>query len=69
MAGDTEVYDMCPALSLDWPAPGSKLYFVRCDLVCSQTDIYEATWHPAIPSSAATPTPVTPSTSPTPSSP
>ena len=38
--------DMTPFVSADWPAPGSKIYFVRYR---GDNDIYQATWHPAAP--------------------
>ena len=43
---NTAVCDGVPSISSDWPASGSKIYFVRsASCEAPDVDIYEATWH------------------------
>jgi hypothetical protein len=45
---NTAMLETFPAVSFDWPAFGSTLYFNRCRVQdCeNNSDIYQATWHP-----------------------
>jgi hypothetical protein len=46
---NTPMAEGIPAVSADWPAPGSAIYFVRCipEDVVNTLDIYQAVWIPS----------------------
>ena len=47
---NTGEYELTPWIGYDWPARGSKLWFIRGNGSCSQWLVYEATWTPSDPS-------------------